>query len=88
MEAYAELYKIWPDPLVKERLQALLLIFLDRIIRDSGHLGIFFDNAFREPRPPKVFAPLGTTSKPPGCCGKPPKYWVRRQLLSGCGQFA
>ncbi len=48
LEAYAALYKVWPDALVRQRLRELLLIFLDKIIRESGHLGIFFDDDFRE----------------------------------------
>ena len=48
LEAYAALYKIWPDARVGERLRELLLIFMDKIIRPDGHLGIFFDEAFNE----------------------------------------
>ncbi len=59
LEAYAALYKIWPDSLVKKRLKELLLIFLDRIIRDSGHLGIFFDNEFRETEASKSICSFG-----------------------------
>ncbi len=48
LEAYSELYKVWQAPLVKERLQELLRLFLDKIIRESGHLGLFFDVDFNE----------------------------------------
>ncbi|MBI9046489.1 MAG: AGE family epimerase/isomerase [Anaerolineaceae bacterium] len=48
LEAYSALYSIWPDPQVKDRLKELFIIFLDNIIRPSGHLGIFFDNSFEE----------------------------------------
>jgi mannobiose 2-epimerase len=48
MEAYAALYKVWPDELVGIRLRELLLLFLDKIIRPSGHLGIFFTVDFEE----------------------------------------
>ena len=48
LEAYAALYKVWPDPSVKARLRELLLLFLDHIIRPSGPLGIFFDLDFNE----------------------------------------
>ncbi len=51
IEAYATLYKVWPDALVRVRLRELLLIFLDKIIRPSGHLGIFFDEDFCETGP-------------------------------------
>jgi mannobiose 2-epimerase len=59
LEAYAELYKVWPDSLVKVRLQELLLIFLDKIVRPSGHLGIFFDNEFRETEASKGICSFG-----------------------------
>ena len=48
LEAYTALYEVWPDPVVGKRLRELLLLFVDRIIRDSGHLGIFFDDEFNE----------------------------------------
>jgi mannobiose 2-epimerase len=48
LEAYAALYKVWKNDLVEKRLRELLLIFLDKIIRPSGHLGIFFDIYFNE----------------------------------------
>lgn len=48
IEAYAALYRVWPDAMVSKRLCELVLIFLDKIIRESGHLGIFFDDDFCE----------------------------------------
>lgn len=48
LEAYAALYQVWRDPRVRERLYALLRLFLENIIRPSGHLGIFFDEAVKE----------------------------------------
>ncbi|TKG94601.1 N-acyl-D-glucosamine 2-epimerase [Puteibacter caeruleilacunae] len=48
MEAYAALYKVWNAPKVKDRLTALLTLFINKIIRSSGHLGIFFNNQFEE----------------------------------------
>ncbi|RNI29997.1 N-acyl-D-glucosamine 2-epimerase [Rufibacter immobilis] len=43
LEAYANLYRIWPDPLLKERLTGLIQVFLHRIIdAQSGHLHLFF----------------------------------------------
>lgn len=48
LEGYAALYKVWKDENVKTRLTELLNIFLDHIIRDSGHFGIFFDEDFNE----------------------------------------
>lgn len=48
LEAYAALYSIWKDERVREGLTRLLNIFLNKIIRDNGHLGIFFDEEFNE----------------------------------------
>ncbi len=48
LEAYTGLYRVWKDSQVRARLEELLVIFLDRIIRDSGHLGLFFDDDFYE----------------------------------------
>ncbi|MGA9292733.1 MAG: AGE family epimerase/isomerase [Ignavibacteriaceae bacterium] len=48
MEAYAALYKVWKDENVKIRLKEILNLFIDKIIRSSGHLGIFFDDNFIE----------------------------------------
>jgi len=57
MEAYAALCHVWPDERVRMRLRELLLLFLDKIIRPSGHLGIFFTVDFDE-----VEASRGTCS--------------------------
>lgn len=59
MEAYAELYRVWPDPLVKERLQELLHLFLDKIIRESGHLGLFFGPDFGETEASRAICSFG-----------------------------
>jgi cellobiose epimerase len=48
LEAWAALYKVWKDPKVKQRLTELMNLFLDKIIRENGHFGIFFDEAFNE----------------------------------------
>jgi mannobiose 2-epimerase len=48
MEAYAALYKIWKDENVKIRLTELLILFIEKITRCDGHLGIFFDDNFVE----------------------------------------
>lgn len=48
MEAYAALYRIWKDEIVKIRLTELLNLFMEKIIRTDGHLGIFFDEDFNE----------------------------------------
>lgn len=43
LEAYTALYRVWKDEGLRGRLQALLEIFLDKILRPNGHLGLFFD---------------------------------------------
>lgn len=48
LEAYAAVYKVWKDKLVKQRLTGLLEIFINKIIRENGHLGIFFSSDFSE----------------------------------------
>ena len=48
VEAYAALYKVWKNEELKRRLHDLLNLFLDKIIRSDGHLGIFFDEKFNE----------------------------------------
>ncbi|HET6993397.1 MAG TPA: AGE family epimerase/isomerase [Chitinophagaceae bacterium] len=41
LEAFTELYSIWPDPLVKERLLEMLLLIRDVITTDRGNLTLF-----------------------------------------------
>ena len=44
MEAYTNLYRVWPDKKVADRLKNLLEIFLDKIIdKKTSHLKYFFD---------------------------------------------
>lgn len=42
LEAYAGLYRVWKTPEMKASLRRVIDIFLDRIIREDGHLGLFF----------------------------------------------
>lgn len=42
LEAFAELYSVWPDPLVKERLQEMLFLIRDTITTPKGYLTLFF----------------------------------------------
>jgi mannobiose 2-epimerase len=49
LEAYAELYKVWPDPVLRERIIQLLNLFHQYFIDpQSGHLKLFFDEHWRE----------------------------------------
>lgn len=48
LEAYTNLYRVWPDPLLQQQLVGLIDLFLQRIIdARSGHLGLFFDEDWR-----------------------------------------
>ncbi len=41
LEALTELYQIWPDPLVKERLDEMLILIRDTITGEKGYLTLF-----------------------------------------------
>ena len=47
LEGYTCLYRIWKDAGLRARLAGLVEIFLDRIVRPDGHLGLFFDTAWQ-----------------------------------------
>ncbi|GAB3897430.1 AGE family epimerase/isomerase [Spirosoma agri] len=42
LEALTELYAVWPDPLVRERLNEMLLLIRDTITTPKGSLVLFF----------------------------------------------
>nr|WKN36216.1 AGE family epimerase/isomerase [Tunicatimonas sp. TK19036] len=42
MEAFTELYKVWPDSLVRERLIEMLHLVRDTMVTDQGHLTLYF----------------------------------------------
>ncbi|MFN8206975.1 MAG: AGE family epimerase/isomerase [Bacteroidales bacterium] len=42
LEAYTELYKIWHDPLVKQRLQEMMAIVCDTFVNEKGYLNLNF----------------------------------------------
>jgi cellobiose epimerase len=42
LEAFAELYRVWPHPLVRQRLHELLLLVRDRITSPDGSMRLFF----------------------------------------------
>lgn len=42
LEALTELYGIWKDPLVRERLNEMLLLIRDKIVTPRGNLALFF----------------------------------------------
>ena len=41
LEAFTELYQVWPDPLLRERLHEMLLLIRDTITTRKGHLVLF-----------------------------------------------
>jgi len=48
MEAYTNLYRVWPDKRMAERLRNLVEIFLDHIIdKQTSHLICFMDRSWR-----------------------------------------
>jgi mannobiose 2-epimerase len=42
LEAFTELYRVWPDKLLKERLQEMLFLIRDKIVTPKGNLTLFF----------------------------------------------
>lgn len=42
LEAFTELYHVWPDPLVKERLTEMLYLIRDVMVTKRGYLTLFF----------------------------------------------
>lgn len=44
IEPYTNLYRVWPNELLKERIQDLLVIFRDKIVEQkTSHFNLFFD---------------------------------------------
>jgi mannobiose 2-epimerase len=41
LEAFTELYQVWPDPLLRERLNEMLLLIRDTIVTPKGYLTLF-----------------------------------------------
>lgn len=42
LEAFTELYRVWPDPVLGERLAELLTIIRDQVVTDQGYMNLFF----------------------------------------------
>jgi mannobiose 2-epimerase len=59
LEAYAAVYKVWKGDLIKQRLTELLEIFIQNIIRESGHLGVFFSAELKETEHSKSICSFG-----------------------------
>jgi mannobiose 2-epimerase len=43
LEAFTELYRVWPDSTLRERLREMLVIVRDTIAHDDGYLQLFFE---------------------------------------------
>lgn len=41
LEAFTELYRVWPDSLLRDRLAEMLAIVRDTLVTDAGHLTLF-----------------------------------------------
>jgi mannobiose 2-epimerase len=41
LEAFTELYQVWPDSVVRERLREMLFLIRDRIVTPEGYLTLF-----------------------------------------------
>ena len=41
LEAFTELYQVWPDPLIRKRLEEMLLLIRDNIVTPQGYLTLF-----------------------------------------------
>lgn len=44
LEGFANLYRIWPDEDLKERIEELIILFREHIIGDDHHLRLFFSD--------------------------------------------
>lgn len=42
LEAFTELYRVWPDSLLRKRLEEMYLLFRDVLIQPDGYLGLYF----------------------------------------------
>jgi mannobiose 2-epimerase len=42
LEAFTELYRLWPDPLLRERLVEMMFLIRDTIVTEQGYLTLFF----------------------------------------------
>jgi len=47
LEAFTELYKVWPDPTLRARLEEMLAIVRDKICVAPGVMNLYFTNAWQ-----------------------------------------
>lgn len=43
LEAFTELYHVWPDPLLRDRLEEMLVLIRDTLVAEPGYLHLFFE---------------------------------------------
>jgi len=85
LEAYTNLYRVWQDPTLGQKIRDLIGLFNDHIVDTrTYHLNLFFDEDWA--CGPASFHTV-MTSKPPGCCWKPPKCWRTRRSSGGRKTF-
>jgi mannobiose 2-epimerase len=47
LEAFTELYQVWPDPALRSRLEEMLAIVRDKICVEPGAMNLYFTNAWQ-----------------------------------------
>jgi mannobiose 2-epimerase len=47
LEAWTELYKVWPDPTLRARLEEMLAVVRDKISVEPGSMNLFFTNTWQ-----------------------------------------
>jgi len=47
LEAFTELYKVWPDPMLRARLEEMLVVVRDKISVEPGAMNLYFTNAWQ-----------------------------------------
>jgi cellobiose epimerase len=47
LEAYTNLFRVWPNSIVAERLKELILLFGSNMLTSAGHFDLFFDEDWR-----------------------------------------
>ncbi len=47
LEAFTELYKVWPDPTLRRRVEEMLAVVRDKICVEPGVMNLYFTNAWQ-----------------------------------------
>ncbi len=47
LEAFTELYRVWPDPVLRARLEEMLVVVRDKICVEPGEMNLYFTNAWQ-----------------------------------------